>query len=379
MRTQLRIVAGSLRGRKLSCTVNTNLRPTPQMVREALFSILGNAVPDRPFFDVFAGTGVVGLEALSRGAASVVFVERDFRLIAELEHHIAAFGVGAATRIARADVYRWIERWPPPAEPVVVFLSPPFADYGRRLDDMLRLMGEMQAKVHPGSVVVLQSERGVDLDDLPDRAELGRALLRPQSAYIWVKEADEPTDGTRGRTKPMTPTPTEREFAVEVVRRLRDAGHEALWAGGCVRDELLGQTPKDYDVATSALPEQVRRLFRRTVAVGEAFGVVEVLGPRTEAGPLKVQVATFRSDGAYSDGRRPDAVAFSSAREDAVRRDFTINGMFFDPLENRLIDYVGGQDDLRGRVLRAIGDPAGASPRTSCGCSRRAPGGAVRV
>jgi poly(A) polymerase len=156
----------------------------------------------------------------------------------------------------------------------------------------------------------------------------------------------------------MTPTPTEREFAVEVVRRLRDAGCEALWAGGCVRDELLGQAPKDYDVATSALPDQVRRLFRRTVAVGEAFGVVEVLGPRTPAGPLKVQVATFRSDGAYSDGRRPDAVTFSSAREDAERRDFTINGMFFDPLERRLIDYVGGQDDLRSRVLRAIGDPA---------------------
>ena len=103
----------------------------------------------------------------------------------------------------------------------------------------------------------------------------------------------------------MTPTPTEREFAVEVVRRLREAGHEALWAGGCVRDELLGLTPKDYDVATSALPEQVRRLFRRTVAVGEAFGVIEVLGPRTEAGPLKVQVATFRSDGDLQ--RRPAA------------------------------------------------------------------------
>ena len=155
----------------------------------------------------------------------------------------------------------------------------------------------------------------------------------------------------------MTPTPTEREFAVEVVRRLRDAGYEALWAGGCVRDELLGRTPKDYDVATAARPEQVRGLFRRTVAVGEAFGVVEVLGPRTETGFLKVQAATFRADGNYSDGRRPDAVVFCSAREDALRRDFTINGMFFDPLENRLIDYVGGQNDLRDRVLRAIGDP----------------------
>jgi poly(A) polymerase len=151
---------------------------------------------------------------------------------------------------------------------------------------------------------------------------------------------------------------TEREFAVEVVQRLRDAGHQALWAGGCVRDELLGIAPKDYDVATDARPEEVRRLFRRTIAVGLSFGVIEVLGPRTAAGMLKVQVATFRSDVSYSDGRHPDAVVFSSAREDALRRDFTINGMFFDPLEGRLIDYVGGQQDLQARVLRAIGDPA---------------------
>jgi poly(A) polymerase len=147
---------------------------------------------------------------------------------------------------------------------------------------------------------------------------------------------------------------TEREFAIDIVRKLRDAGHQALWAGGCVRDELLGIVPKDYDVATDARPEQVRRLFRRTVAVGASFGVVEVLGPR----PLKVQVATFRSDGAYTDGRHPDEVVFSSPEEDAKRRDFTINGMFFDPLENKLIDYVGGREDLKAGLLRAIGDPA---------------------
>ncbi len=151
---------------------------------------------------------------------------------------------------------------------------------------------------------------------------------------------------------------TERDFAIEVVRRLRDAGYEALWAGGCVRDELLGLIPKDYDVATNARPEEVRRLFKRTVAVGASFGVIEVLGPRTAEGLLKVQVATFRSDVSYSDGRHPDAVVFSSAREDALRRDFTLNGMFFDPLEKRLIDYVGGPDDLQARILRAIGDPA---------------------
>jgi poly(A) polymerase len=153
-------------------------------------------------------------------------------------------------------------------------------------------------------------------------------------------------------------TMTEREFAIQVVRRLKEAGYQALWAGGCVRDELLRLTPKDYDVATDATPDQVRGLFRRTVAVGASFGVVEVLGPRAANAPLKVQVATFRSDVSYSDGRHPDAVVFSSPQEDAQRRDFTINGMFFDPTTGELIDYVGGRRDLDDRVLRAIGDPA---------------------
>src|SRR5262245_38454690 len=151
---------------------------------------------------------------------------------------------------------------------------------------------------------------------------------------------------------------TDREFATDVVRRLRQSGYEALWAGGCVRDELLGLAPDDYDVATSARPEDVVRTFRKTVEVGASFGVVEVIGPRRPDGSYpKVQVATFRSDGAYVDGRRPESVVFSSAEEDAARRDFTINGMFLDPLDGRVIDYVGGQADLQARVLRAIGDP----------------------
>ncbi len=126
-----------------------------------------------------------------------------------------------------------------------------------------------------------------------------------------------------------------------------------------MRDELLGLPPTDYDVATDALPEAVRKLFRRTVAVGASFGVVEVLGPRLADGHVvKVQVATFRADVSYTDGRHPDQVVFSSPREDALRRDFTINGMFFDPIASQLIDYVGGQDDLRAGVLRAIGGPA---------------------
>jgi poly(A) polymerase len=151
---------------------------------------------------------------------------------------------------------------------------------------------------------------------------------------------------------------TERELATEVVTKLQAAGYTALWAGGCVRDELLGLTPADYDIATSATPEQVQKLFRRCHSFGASFGVVEVLGPRDEHGDwLKVQVATFRTDGSYTDGRRPDTVQYSSPEEDAARRDFTINGLFFDPVTQKVMDYVGGKADLEARVLRAIGDP----------------------
>ena len=148
----------------------------------------------------------------------------------------------------------------------------------------------------------------------------------------------------------------QREFAEQVVRRLHEAGHTAYWAGGCVRDELIGRTPHDYDVATDAHPQQVRRLFghRRTLAVGIAFGVVVILGP---PGAGQIEVATFRSDCEYLDGRRPEGVAFSSPQEDAKRRDFTVNGLFYDPIESRVIDFVGGQDDLRAGIIRAIGNP----------------------
>lgn len=149
----------------------------------------------------------------------------------------------------------------------------------------------------------------------------------------------------------------QRAYAVKIVRELRAAGFEACWAGGCVRDELLGRQPDDYDIATSATPKQIRKLFghKRTLAVGAAFGVIVVLAERRSAGQF--DVATFRSDGKYSDGRHPDDVSFGTAEEDAARRDFTINGMFYDPVAEELIDYVGGKADLEAGLIRAIGDP----------------------
>src|SRR5262245_15523816 len=205
MRTQLRIVAGSLRGRKLTCTVSPQLRPTPQMVREALFSLLGNAVPDRPFLDVFAGTGVVGIEALSRGASRATFIERDFRLLAEVEGHLRRFGVFNQALLTRADVYRWAERWQPPSEPVNVFISPPFSDFEHRLDDLLKLIAEFQGKVAEGSVLVLQAEHGVPLDELPARAQWEDRRYGRNHLLIWVRESPETAVESNGEPPDVSP------------------------------------------------------------------------------------------------------------------------------------------------------------------------------
>jgi poly(A) polymerase len=162
--------------------------------------------------------------------------------------------------------------------------------------------------------------------------------------------------------------PHARKHAVEIVRTLRERGHQAYFAGGCVRDLLLGREPADYDVSTDATPRQVMQIFPQTFAVGEQFGVVLVPQYGRETGALArhaaiVEVATFRSDVGYSDGRHPDEVRFSKdPREDVQRRDFTINGMMLDPLvfgttTNGILDFVGGRDDLNAGIVRAIGDP----------------------
>ena len=146
--------------------------------------------------------------------------------------------------------------------------------------------------------------------------------------------------------------PSLRKNATAVASRLLDAGHEALFAGGCVRDQLLEIRPKDFDIATSATPDQVQALFENTNAVGAHFGVILV----KEHGQ-HFEVATFRHDGSYHDGRRPESVTFTNAKEDARRRDFTINGLFQHPLTHEILDYVDGQQDIANKLLRAIGDP----------------------
>jgi putative nucleotidyltransferase with HDIG domain len=143
-----------------------------------------------------------------------------------------------------------------------------------------------------------------------------------------------------------------RSIATEIVRRLQAAGFAAFWVGGCVRDFLLGREPQDYDIATDAKPEQVEKLFKRTIAIGRKFGVMIVVEAKHQ-----FQVATFRAEADYRDGRRPTRVVFSSAEADAQRRDFTVNGLFYDPVAEKLHDWVGGEKDLRAKIIRTIGPP----------------------
>jgi poly(A) polymerase len=154
------------------------------------------------------------------------------------------------------------------------------------------------------------------------------------------------------------PTPSAaRKAATEVLRTLRDAGHDAYFAGGSVRDDVMGVVPKDYDVTTSAPPEVVTGLFKRCVEVGAQFGVIVVLH-----GSFEIEVATFRTEAGYADGRRPDQVTWTTAREDVLRRDFTINGLLGDPMaeqpSERVLDYVSGVADIDAKLIRAIGAPA---------------------
>lgn len=145
---------------------------------------------------------------------------------------------------------------------------------------------------------------------------------------------------------------TNKDTAIKIVKVLRQNGHQALLAGGCVRDMLLRRPAKDYDVATNAQPKEIIRLFERTLKVGAKFGVVIVLLDKTQ-----IEVATFRAEADYADGRHPQIVHFTDAASDAARRDFTINGMFYDPVGRKVIDFVGGRADLKKRIIQTIGRP----------------------
>jgi poly(A) polymerase len=147
-------------------------------------------------------------------------------------------------------------------------------------------------------------------------------------------------------------TDSTKAIAGQIVARLQSAGFAAFWVGGCVRDFLLGRAPDDFDIATDAKPEQVEKLFRKTIPVGKKFGVMIVV-----EGGHQFQVATFRAEADYQDGRRPEKIIFANAEADALRRDFTVNGLFYDPLTKKIHDWVGGEKDLCAKIIRTIGKP----------------------
>jgi 16S rRNA (guanine966-N2)-methyltransferase len=188
MRVTIRIVAGSLRGRKVDCQHSADLRPTPQRVREAFFSILGNAIPNRLFIDIFAGSGVVGMEAISRDAKQALFIERDFPLANDIEQHLRKFGIARQSKLYRTDAYRWIASWQAPPEPVNVFLSPPFPDLHKRPEEFVQAIAMLQEKVAPESVIVIQGEHGSPLEDDSTLAGWEERHYGRNVLLIWQKE-----------------------------------------------------------------------------------------------------------------------------------------------------------------------------------------------
>ncbi|HEV8061690.1 MAG TPA: RsmD family RNA methyltransferase [Gemmataceae bacterium] len=185
MQTSLRIVSGLLRGRKLNCTVEPGLRPMPDRVRESLFSILTSEIASRPFFDLFAGTGAVGMEGLSRGAIPVTFVEFDGKTAGQISRHLKEFGVADRGIVLRADVYRWASRWLPPAEPLTIFLGPPFPDLTERPEKLMDVVATLLAKLPPDSVLVIQTEKAFDEALLP-QSEAWRHLLYGRNRLsVW--------------------------------------------------------------------------------------------------------------------------------------------------------------------------------------------------
>jgi 16S rRNA (guanine966-N2)-methyltransferase len=190
MRTQLRIVAGSLRGRKVVYTIDREVRPMPDRVRQALFNMLGDAIPGRVFVDLFAGTGAVGIEALSRGAASVEFVERDARVAVQIMKHLQSFGVAEQARVHRADVHRWAERWQAPEEPVTLFLGPPYPALEDQPERFMTAIENLQAKAAPVSIIVLQSDKGFGTGLLPDPTAWEHRIYGRNRLSTWIKKAN---------------------------------------------------------------------------------------------------------------------------------------------------------------------------------------------
>lgn len=191
---RIRIIAGEQRGRRIEVKLDPKLRPMSDRARGALFNILVNEIPDRPFYDIFAGSGAVGLEALSRGAKQATFIEKDGLAVQAILKHAKMFGIGDRTRVLQVDAYRWLEKGAIPKEPANYFLGPPYTDISAHLDSVKWMVATLKAKVAPESVIVLQTDDDYDPKHLPDVDQWDIRRYGRNQLAIWTQPAA-PTDG----------------------------------------------------------------------------------------------------------------------------------------------------------------------------------------
>ena len=304
----MRIIAGQRRGHKFDGPrAKADMRPTSDMVRESLFNIVGELMPGRVAVDLFAGTGALGLEALSRGADRAIFVEKDRENVGLIHRNIATLRYQDRTQVRLADAYRWARSFQPVEQaPLAVFLDPPYREYEIRRRQMSQMLGSLVEKLPAESVIVLEAGRDLDDEILPDLDSWDIRRYGDTQIAIRVLPGAAPEPGSEARLAVgQEPAADGRRGGCLRPRHARlrprgrpavaPAGFQALWAGGCVRDLILGLVPADYDVATDATPEQVMlTLPFRAITVGISFGVVRVRHPRMQG--IEVEVATFRSD-----------------------------------------------------------------------------------
>jgi poly(A) polymerase len=342
----VRIIAGEFRGRKILPPITDATRPITDRAKQSLFDIIAPLLPEKIIYDCFAGTGSMGLESLSRGASRVLFFERERTALQRLRENIDSLEVKNRSQIIAGDIFKWFANDRPAAVDCaeVIFLDPPYVMLNSQSSELQTLVSKIAAHHLANDGVIVFRHNANDSLELRGMARYDqRTYGEMMIEFLRKPKAEMP----QSNSNPLS----NRDDALAIVKQLRDAGHVAYFAGGCVRDELLGIKPEDYDVATDAPPQRVRELFKNTQAVGAAFGVILV----RHRGSM-IEVATFRAEAGYEDGRRPSQVHFTNAEHDAQRRDFTINGLFLDPIENRVIDFVGGEEDLRAKRLRAIGE-----------------------
>ncbi len=362
----MRIISGERRGHRFDGPDDSSTRPTSDMVRESIFNILAGRVEDRQVYDLFAGTGALGLEAVSRGASHAVFVERDRKNVALIRKNISILRFEGRGAVVLADAFRWAKTFATDdPTPILMLIDPPYREFQEKPERIFEMLDTLVGKLPDGSTVVVESDRDHGEGILPEPESWDiRRYGGTQVAIRDIERENGDDHGELGLKIPVGRSPWRSSLGSA------KGAYEALWAGGCVRDLLLGIEPSDYDVATDARPEAVMSLFRRTVPVGVSFGVVRVIGPKIAG---EVEVATFRSDGNYLDGRRPESVTFGIGRAGCRRVATSRSTACFSTRSRARCSITwGAAPTWKTGCCGRSAAPKPDLPRTSCAAPRRA-------